>query len=171
MKIPVCMKWIVCGIALYLPAVTGFGQSSVCQSVGWRYYVISKCQAYPGEARPKQDVAILKLKKIGVISVNGLATRVCYAATKDKSRLMCSDAGDTESIELLPGTYSVQFFPVDGNTQKTEIVDITVEAGKTYTAHGTYSTTGCAQTSRDTYHIYYQCWGTWGVEVYEDHAK
>ena len=157
----VCMKRVVFGITLLL-TVSGHAQSSICQTYHW--YPPSTCRAYPGKALPKQDVAVLKLKNIAVNSVNGKDAVICNAGFFGSKIHECDIA---RSIELLPGVYRIGFAPVVGLLQtgtykEPQFRALTVEAGKTYTAVGTYSITNCTQRT---------CTGTWGVEVGAADAK
>ena len=163
--------------AVVVPRVSVPAQSSICKMTTWPKFLSSKCQAYPGKGLPKQDVAILKLDNIGVASVNGETALGCYAALGkwDKSKPECQNV---TSIELLPGVYNFAFAPIAGNpgTQNytgPELRVLTVEAGKKYTARGTYPQTNCVYTGTFGHMSYFRCTyiGSWGVQLGEAKAK
>lgn len=102
-------------------------------------------RAYDGPARPRQEIAILKMKGLVVTSMDGKAA-VDTHCNKDLFHTKgnpkhCRPRTDFNPIELLPGDHTIvfrpSFFPswTAGDASGTPITkDIHVNAGKIYQA-------------------------------------
>lgn len=119
--------------------ITAAPTESICQAVKYQANITaSRCRAYPGPVRSPQEVAVLKLKNLNAVAIDGKSVKVCGyppLALIHRNQLVC---GYTNSVEFLPGQYSIEFAPIlrSGIVIKYDpiVIDFHAEAGKTYEA-------------------------------------
>ena len=89
---------------------------------------------YPGAPRAQEEVAVLEIKRHGLVRAN----RVVIARIEGADGLVCNNCGlPDRRMEILPGTYglTIQYVLMVKYAEPVTI-NVTLEAGHTYTIDG-----------------------------------
>lgn len=120
-----------------------------------------KCQVYPGDKRPKRDIAIVKVSNLDAKSLDGNDIIICTMPWNGPLKNRDCGGVTVDSIELLPGKYTIGFMAAPPywasafSSTDIQFFDLTAEAGKTYKFNGDYSIIKCTGS---------KCEGQWSIE-------